>query len=301
MSNIQAWIISLRLRTLPLALSTIFMGSFLAAADKQFNNHVLIWAALTTLFLQILSNLANDYGDARSGADNDERQGPRRMIQSGKISMKQMKSAVIVTAFLALISGSVLILSALQGHQFIGFLFFLMGVLAIAAAIKYTVGKNPYGYRGLGDLYVFIFFGIMGVSGTFFLHTGIWHWPVLLPAVAIGLFSTGVLNLNNIRDIESDRKTGKKTLPVLIGRKKAATYHLLLLAGGWIFLATWIFLYAQETRFWIILPALPLVIKSVVAVFRFNRPASELDKELRNLSAGTLLVVLLFGLQTLIL
>ncbi len=297
MQKIKAWIISFRLRTLPLALSAIFMGSFLAAGQNLFNLHVLVWASLTTLFLQILSNLANDYGDARSGADNDERQGPMRMIQSGKISLEQMKKAVGVTSALALISGSILIIVSLKGHHLVAFIFFIMGISAIAAAIRYTVGKNPYGYRGLGDIYVFIFFGIMGVGGTFFLHTGTWQWPVLLPATAIGLFSTGVLNLNNIRDIESDRKIGKKTLPVLIGREKAAIYHLSLLTTGWILIMIWTVLYAPHTKGWLLLLILPVFIKNALSVFRKERPAHKLDKELRNLSLGTLFVVLLYGIQ----
>ncbi|MGM0377182.1 MAG: 1,4-dihydroxy-2-naphthoate polyprenyltransferase [Bacteroidota bacterium] len=300
MQKLKAWIISLRLRTLPLALSTIFMGSFLAAGENLFNIHVLVWASLTTLFLQILSNLANDYGDTRSGADNDDRQGPKRMIQSGKISLKQMKKAVIITSVLALISGSTLIIVSLEGHHLMAFVFFIMGISAIAAAIRYTVGKNPYGYRGLGDLYVFIFFGIMGVGGTFFLHTGSWQWPVLLPATAIGLFSTGVLNLNNIRDIESDRKIGKKTLPVLMGREKAAVYHLSLLTTGWIMIMMWTVLHAPQTKGWLLLLVLPVFIKNALTVFREEWPAQKLDKELRNLSLGTLLVVLLYGVQLVI-
>ncbi|WP_291859776.1 1,4-dihydroxy-2-naphthoate octaprenyltransferase, partial [Marinilabilia sp.] len=161
MSNIKAWIVSLRLRTLPLALSTIFMGSFLAVDSNSFRMAVLIWASMTTLFLQILSNLANDYGDAVSGADNNERQGPQRAIQQGIISLKQMKRAVVATSLLALISGLSLIFVSLKGDHLYAFVFFLMGVAAIAAAIRYTVGRNPYGYRGLGDFYVYLFFGLM--------------------------------------------------------------------------------------------------------------------------------------------
>ncbi|MFO8001972.1 MAG: 1,4-dihydroxy-2-naphthoate polyprenyltransferase [Marinilabilia sp.] len=297
MSQIKAWIVSLRLRTLPLALSTIFMGSILAAGTGHFNLPVLIWASLTTLFLQILSNLANDYGDARSGADNDERQGPRRMIQSGQISLKQMKTAIVITSALALVTGSILILTSLKEDHLLAFIFFIMGISAIAAAIRYTAGKNPYGYRGWGDLYVFIFFGLLGVGGTFFLHTGTWQWPILLPSAAIGLFSTGVLNLNNIRDIESDRKIGKRTLPVLMGRKKAAFYHFTLLTCGWLLMLVWLIFLAPDHNGWGTLIALPLFIKNGVAAFQFNRPPSRLDPELRNLSLGTLLLVLLYGAE----
>ncbi|WP_462318167.1 1,4-dihydroxy-2-naphthoate polyprenyltransferase [Marinilabilia sp.] len=298
MSNFKAWIISLRLRTLPLALSTIFMGSFLAVGENAFRMDVLIMAALTTLFLQILSNLANDYGDAMSGADNDDRQGPKRMIQSGIISLRQMKRAVVITSFLALFSGLTLIYISFREDYLYAFLFFLLGMAAIMAAIRYTVGKNPYGYRGFGDLYVFIFFGLLGVGGTFFLHAGFWEWPILLPATAIGLFSTGVLNLNNIRDIESDEKSGKNTIPVILGRKKAAIYHLSLLILGWTAMLLWLLTFETRSGGWLTLVSLPVYAKSALAVFRFNAPSGRLDPELRNLSLGTLLFVILYGVGT---
>lgn len=294
-SKLKAWVVSLRLRTLPLALSTIFMGSLLAAGQNAFNPAVLFLASATTLFLQILSNLANDYGDAVSGADNDERQGPRRMIQSGVITLKQMKRAIVTASSLAFAAGIALIFVALKGEHVKALVFFLMGMAAIAAAIRYTVGKNPYGYRGLGDFYVFLFFGVMGVGGTYFLHTGTWQWPVLLPASAIGLFSTGVLNLNNIRDIESDRKSGKKTLPVIMGRKNSAFYHLSLIITGWIALLLWLFIFENQNGAWLVAVSLPLFIKSIAVVFHFSAPSSRLDPELRDLSLGTLFLVLLYG------
>ncbi len=285
----------MRLRTLPLALSTIFMGSFLAADSESFRLPVLFWASLTTLFLQILSNLANDYGDAVSGADNEERQGPQRMIQQGIISLKQMKRAVFITSFLALISGLILIYISLRGDHLYAFVFFLMGMGAIGAAIRYTVGQNPYGYRGLGDFYVFLFFGLMGVGGTYFLHTGHWSWPVMLPATAVGLFSTGVLNLNNIRDIESDKNSGKKTLPVMMGRTKAAWYHFTLITSGWAAMLLWLLTFESEQGAWITLLSLPVYLKSILVVFRADSPSTRLDPELRNLSVGTLLFVILYG------
>ncbi|WP_010664115.1 1,4-dihydroxy-2-naphthoate polyprenyltransferase [Marinilabilia salmonicolor] len=296
MSNIKAWVISLRLRTLPLALSTIFMGSFIAVDSGTFRWSVLIWASLTTLFLQILSNLANDYGDAVSGADNDEREGPRRALQQGVITLKQMKAAIFTSALLALFSGLTLIFISLKANHLYAFVFFLMGIAAIAAAIRYTVGRNPYGYRGLGDFYVYLFFGLMGVGGTFFLHSGFWDWTVLLPATAVGFFSTGVLNLNNTRDIESDRKSGKKTLPVMMGRRNAALYHLLLLLLGWTSMLVWLFLFETRQGAWLVFLSLPLFIKNIIAIFRYDAPSTKLDPELRNLSLGTLLFVLLYGI-----
>lgn len=292
MKNIKAWVVSLRLRTLPLALSTILMGSIVAAWDGAFRAEVLLWAALTTLFLQILSNMANDYGDALSGADNETRVGPQRMIQSGAISLGQMKKAIIVLVALALISGLTLLAKAFDTEYWKLLAFFLLGLAAIAAAIRYTAGKNPYGYRGLGDIYVFLFFGIVGVAGSYFLHTNTWQWEVLLPASSIGLFSTGVLNLNNIRDIESDRKSGKITMVVRMGRNKALWYHAALLADGWLLFLIYAILTSRTMLLWPSLLALPLFIRNIVRSFKTREP-SKLDGELRNLSLSILLFVVL--------
>ncbi len=292
MSNVKAWIISLRLRTLPLALSTIFMGSIIAAAQGVMNGRVLLWASLTTLFLQILSNLSNDYGDAVSGADNEQRVGPQRMIQSGVITLNEMKRAMVVCVVLSLISGIVLLYVAFQGFKWYQVLFFMMGLGAIAAAIRYTVGSSPYGYRGLGDVYVFIFFGLLGVAGTWFLHTNYWQWPVLLPAATIGFFSAGVLNLNNIRDIESDKQSDKITLAVRLGRSRASWYHLALITAGWLSMLFFVLFFASEWRIWPAFLSLPLFVRNVYIVFKADK-AHSLDSELRNLSLSTLLFVLL--------
>jgi len=297
--KLKAWIVSLRLRTLPLALSTIFMGSIIAAWQHQFNTKVLLWAAITTLFLQILSNLANDYGDTISGADNETRVGPQRMIQSGAITLAQMKTAIIISMLLALSSGIILLFVAFDHLQWKQLLFFFLGIAAIAAAIRYTVGKNPYGYRGLGDFYVFIFFGLLGVAGSWFLHTNLWQWNVLLPASTIGFFSAGVLNLNNIRDIKTDRASGKTTLVVMLGRSASAWYHLFLIAAGWITFLIYILLNTELVHFWPILLSLPFFIRSIIIAFT-NKEAYKLDKELRNLSLSTLLFVILSGITVFI-
>jgi 1,4-dihydroxy-2-naphthoate polyprenyltransferase len=224
------WIHAARPRTLPLAFSSTLLGSLLAWHDRPFKVSVFILALLTTLFLQILSNLANDYGDSVNGMDNEHRVGPQRTVQSGAISRKAMLAAIIVTSTLALITGILLIAF---GFDFslspTVIIFFLLGLASLAAAIKYTVGKNPYGYRGFGDLFVYIFFGLTGVLGTYFLHTGSIPWMMLLPASAIGFLSTAVLNLNNMRDVEGDARSGKRTLVVIMGNDKAHYYHLLLI------------------------------------------------------------------------
>lgn len=174
----------------------------LALYHDSFQLPILIAALTTTLFLQVLSNLANDYGDFKNGIDNENRLGPQRTVQSGEIKPHHMLVGIIICGALALASGIWLLYEAAKTTNIVIVLsFLLLGLLAIAAAVKYTVGKNPYGYRGLGDIAVFLFFGITGVAGTYFLHTNTIDWPELLPAVAIGMLATGVLNLNNLRDI----------------------------------------------------------------------------------------------------
>jgi 1,4-dihydroxy-2-naphthoate polyprenyltransferase len=294
-SKAQAWLYAARLRTLPLALSSIALGSFLAASDGVFELKVLLWAGLTTIFLQVLSNLANDYGDAVSGVDSLHREGPSRAVQSGAISKEAMKRAMVLFGILSFLSGIILLYVSL-GFETGAFLFFLLlGLGAIAAAVAYTAGKKPYGYVGLGDVSVFLFFGIVGVVGTYYLHAQTIDWSYLLPAASCGLFSTAVLNVNNIRDIKSDLQAGKKSVPVRIGRANAVNYHWVLLVGG--LLCSFIFvLIAFEgiSRFMFLL-SLPLIIKNGLAVSKFEKP-SELDPYLKQMAMATLFYVLTFGL-----
>src|ERR1043165_1867436 len=230
--EIKAWVSAFRLRTLPLALSCIGMGGFLAAAAGKFNGLIFGLCCLTTVFLQILSNLANDYGDSVHGADHAQRKGPQRAVQSGVITSGQMKTAVVIFALLCLVSGLSLLFVSF-GADWNSLLFFLvLGLLCIAAAVAYTVGNKPYGYLGLGDLSVLIFFGLVGVMGSVYLFTQQVDWTNALPALSCGLFSIAVLNVNNIRDIESDRAAGKFSVPVRIGRDNAIKYHWFLLMAG---------------------------------------------------------------------
>ena len=205
----KSWISAFRLRTLPLALSSISMGGFLAASSGQFNGLIFFLCCLTTIFLQILSNLANDYGDSVNGADHSGRTGPERAVQSGVISARQMKNAVITFVLLCLLSGISLLLVSFGWNWRILLLFFGLGILSIIAAVAYTIGKRPYGYAGLGDISVLIFFGLIGVMGSLYLFTKELSGLKILPALSCGFFSIAVLNINNIRDIESDRKAGK--------------------------------------------------------------------------------------------
>lgn len=300
MNTTKAWIEAARLKTLPLAVSSPLMGSFLAWSEGSFQWSIFFLATITTLLLQILSNLANDYGDFASGADNEERIGPRRLVQSGLISPSKMKKGIIINIILALISGLLLIWFGARGKDAeIILMFLVLGIAAITAAIKYTVGKNPYGYRGLGDISVFLFFGLIGVLGTHYLHTGTFNPWHALPATAIGLLSAGVLNLNNLRDYESDKKAHKRTLVVWLGNQRARYYHLGLIVISAILGPLYvIFNYHSAYQFLFIL-AFPLFFRNAIAVFRYNDPI-ELYPELKRLALATLVFAITFGIGMII-
>jgi len=296
MSKAKAWIHAFRLRTLPLALSNIFLGSFLAISNGHFSVKIFLLATLTTLFLQILSNLANDLGDSISGADNEERVGPERAVQSGVISKKEMIRMVVVFVFLSLISGLYLLWEALQLLSYNqALIMFGIGVLAIGAAINYTVGKNPYGYNGFGDLFVFIFFGLAGVVGTYFLYTGELNWTIFLPASSVGLLSVGVLNLNNMRDVENDTNTGKRTLVVKIGARKARIYHLYLIVIAMSAACAYVMIHWNSYTQLLFLLSFPLLIRSLLVVLK-NKEAKMLDPELKKLALSTFFFSLTFGI-----
>ena len=205
MTKIKAWITALRLRTLPLSISGVITGSLIALSKSIFDWKVFFLALTTTLFLQILSNLANDYGDNQNGADNPDRIGPERMVQSGVISAREMKRMIVLFAAMASVSGvSLLLISHLVLFSVSFFVLLILGILAIWAALNYTIGNNPYGYSGWGDLSVFIFFGLLSVAGTYYLHAGEISIDIFLPAISIGALGVGVLNINNMRDHEND-------------------------------------------------------------------------------------------------
>lgn len=294
--KVSAWIQAIRPRTLPLALSSTVLGSFIAASEKSFHWQVFILALLTTLFLQILSNLANDYGDFTKGTDKTGRTGPLRMVQSGMINSTQMVVAIIVVASLSLLCGSVLIFTGTHGNgPGIKIFYFLLGFAAISAAVKYTIGRKPYGYIGLGDLFVFIFFGLTGVIGTYYLHTQHIRLDILLPATSVGLLSVGVLNINNIRDYQSDLKASKRTLVVMIGNRWARIYHLSLLSGAVITGSLFTLINFKTGYQWLFLTTTPLLFTNLLSVFRYTRPI-ELNYELKKLAFSTLLFSFTFGI-----
>lgn len=293
--NLKPWIKAARLRTLPLAVSNIVLGSLLAAGQGRFSLIISISGLATAVLLQVLSNYANDYGDFVHGADKNRVSKYERALQSGGISPEQMRNALIILSFLTFITGISLIISAAGVLKTTAIVIFIIaGILCIVAAITYTVGKKPYGYIGLGDISVFIFFGIVGVCGIYILQTGQWDWFVLLPASSLGLLSMGVLNVNNIRDIDSDRLSGKNTLVVRIGIEKAKNYHTCLISAAVLsgILST-IIKYNSPYQLLYLL-TIPLFIRNI---YRVRKPADSvsLDDELRNLSLTTFFYSVIYG------
>jgi len=298
MSKLTSWISAFRLRTLPLSLSCIALAAFIASGNSNLNVRAVILAVITTVLLQILSNLANDLGDTLNGADNQNRVGPTRAVQSGEISVREMKNAVIVFALLSFASGLLLVHEGTRGISTIVVLSFIfLGVGAIFAAIRYTLGKNPYGYQGFGDISVFLFFGLVGVLGSYFLFTQEIDFSLILPASALGMFSAGVLNLNNMRDIFSDKEAGKNTLVVKMGFKNAKKYHLFLVAGGLLLSAIYMFFnFTSWTQFAYLILVLPLFVSHLTTVFKTDEPKL-LDPELKKLALSTFAFAVAFGLS----
>lgn len=269
------------------------MGAFLAFDAGAFRGDIFLLAVLTTIFLQILSNLANDYGDSIHGADNVNRKGPLRTVQAGVISPQQMRRMIILFTGLSLISGMVLLFVSF-GTEWQAILFFLaLGLLSIGAAVTYTVGRKPYGYVGLGDLSVLMFFGLTGVLGSYYLFTKTISWDEVLPAMSMGLLSVAVLNVNNVRDIDSDRLAGKYSIPVRLGRHKAVIYHWCLLAFSLFFAVLYTVLHYHSAWQLLFLLAAPLFMMNGVAVMR--KPSELLDPWLKQMAMSALLFTLLFG------
>ncbi len=299
MNKTAHWIHSFRLRTLPLSLSGVILASLLAYSHNKFNTYTCIFAVTTTLFLQILSNLANDLGDSLKGTDNHNRKGPERAVQSGKISVKEMKMMIAIFTLLSMTSGLLLIrfsfgeIFSPQGKIMIG-----LGALSVIAALKYTLGKKAYGYIGLGDIFVFIFFGLVSVMGTYYLHSTEFPLQILLPASSVGLLAVGVLNMNNIRDIKNDKESGKRTIPVIIGERRAKIYHFLVILSALILLLAYTVInYKSIYNFTYIIGFIPIYmhLKQVVIYSE-----EKLDKQLKIVALSTLLISLLFGISQMI-
>jgi len=315
MSKLKAWISAARLRTLPLSVSGIIVGSSMfnnniinaeSSFDYQvgfggksvlFSETLIFWLAIaTTLGLQILSNFANDYGDGVKGTDNEDRVGPMRALQSGAISRIEMFRGIVITAIITLMLAMLLIYFSFGKENFMySIFFFLLGLTAIAAAIKYTMGTTAYGYRGLGDVFVFIFFGLVSVVGCYFLFTKNLHWLVFLPATAIGFLSAAVLNLNNMRDHDNDKKAGKNTIVVKMGIAKAKKYHYTLILGALTTMLVFTyFTYQKYSNLLFLIAFIPLIIHLIKVVTTKN--ATNLDPELKKVALSTFLLAILFSL-----
>ncbi len=272
-SRSQAWLESLRPKTLLLAFAAIIVGTALAWWQGYFDPLVALLALITAGLLQILSNLANDYGDAVKGSDKPDRLGPLRGMQKGVITQQEMKRALIITVVLICLSGLSLVAVACRTPaDFVGFL--VLGVLSIIAAITYTVGNRPYGYIGLGDISVLVFFGWLSVMGSWYLQAHTLIPALILPATACGLLATAVLNINNLRDINSDRENGKNTLVVRLGAVNARRYHACLLMGTLVCLALFNLLSLQSPWGWLFLLAAPVLVKQARYVMRQMEPAA---------------------------
>ncbi|WP_163516368.1 1,4-dihydroxy-2-naphthoate octaprenyltransferase [Gelidibacter japonicus] len=296
MERLKSWFSAFRLRTLPLSISGIVIGACFAVYNGFFSSLVFILALLVTLSLQILSNLANDYGDGIKGTDNENRVGPMRAVQSGKITPEQMFEALKINVLIVIFLTILLIYTAFGHGYFLYSLFFLgLGGLSVYAAMKYTMGDSAYGYRGLGDVFVLVFFGFVSVVGSYFLFSKQLDHIVVLPSIAVGLLSVGVLNLNNMRDIESDKLSNKITTAVKLGKEKSKKYHLFLVISAMIVGVVFAILY--YTSFWnflFFISYIPLAIhiKKIISA----QVSSDFDSQLKVLALSTFLFSLLLGI-----
>lgn len=293
MATFTHWLQAFRLRTLPLSASVILAGAGLMYMPVFFNWKVFLLCLSTTFFLQILSNLANDYGDFTSGADGEGRIGPDRAMQQGLITRKQMQMGLFVFIVLSLVSGISLLFTSFSWHELkaVG-LFFLLGVLCIAAAIKYTVGKSAYGYRGLGDVAVFLFFGVVGVLGSSYLYLHVFRAEFILVAVCFGLLSAAVLNVNNMRDHVNDKLHDKNTLVVKIGLPAARVYHCVIIFMALVCLVIYAVLTAHSWKEYLFVLVFPLIILDLLKLMHV--PSEKMDPFLKRTAIGTFLISILF-------
>lgn len=295
MQNLSIWISAMRPRTLPLSVSGIIIASSFAEYNGCFNWLIFILALLTTISLQILSNLANDYGDGIKGTDDNNRIGPERAIQSGKITPNEMFEVIKLNILICIVLAFLLIFKAFGSQHFLlTLLFFLLGISSVIAAIRYTVGNKAYGYRGLGDVFVFIFFGLVSVIGTYVLYAKTVHHVVFLPSITIGLLSVAVLNLNNMRDIKSDLASGKITLAVKLGFERAKRYHYTLIIAAIIISALFGILYYTSIYNLIYFLAYIPLIKHLKTV-KNNVIPKDLDSELKIVALSAFFLSLLLA------
>ena len=295
MAQLKTWISAFRLRTLPLSISGAVVGSSYAYFLGFFDVLIFVFIILTTLSFQILSNLANDYGDGVKGTDNDSRIGPERALQSGSISPKQMKNAIIINAILSAILVLLLIYMTFGISQlFNSLIFVFLGALSIYAAITYTVGKSAYGYRALGDLMVFLFFGWLSVMGTYFLFAKDLNSMLLIPASAIGCLSAAVLNLNNMRDLDTDLKSNKITLAGYLGKKSSKIYHFALILSAIVLMLIFQFSISYSKIMYLSWIAFLPLFFHLKVVFFIKNP-KDFDPHLKLVALSTFVLAILFA------
>ena len=294
MPKIKVWISAARLRTLPLSLSGIIVGTALGSMYSEFRWDIFVFALLTTVGFQVTSNFANDYGDGVKGTDNETRVGPKRALQSGQLSRKELKVGIIISIIICILfTVALLYLSFGTENLILTLIFGALGILSIWAAIKYTVGSSAYGYKGLGDLFVFLFFGLLGVMGSMFLYTKALNAMAIFPAVTIGLLSTGVLNLNNLRDYESDKTSNKNTLIVKMGIRNGKIYHVFLIVISFISILAFTFIHYHNWKNTIHLVAFVPIFIHLNKMWKIKNTVL-LDPELKKLALSTFLLSILF-------
>ena len=288
----------MRLRTLPLSTAGIVLGIMLACAEHRVPWNVILLTVLTTISLQILSNMSNELGDWLSGVDGTGREGPKYGIEGGGLTEDEMRSCIRIMVLVCCILGLGMIRASfrtilcIESESLV-----VLGAAAIWAAMHYTLGNKPYGYRGLGDIFVFIFFGLVPVAGGYFVCSHMIDYSTLLPGAAIGLFSVGVLNVNNIRDMKSDEGT-RVTVPLKLGEHRARIYHTILITGGWILMIVYTILFTDGWMPFLFCLTLPLYTKHLIGVWK--RSGRELDPMLPMLVLSTFGFSLLGGLGLLL-
>ena len=293
-SKFKIWLQAARLRTLPLSLSGIIVGNGLAYESDGFSLVILVLSLATTIAFQVLSNFANDYGDGVKGTDNESRIGPARVLQQGLLTRAQLKKGIQICAAVSLVFAFALIYVAFGTSDLLySLIFIILGIASVVAAIKYTVGSNAYGYRALGDLFVFLFFGGVSVLGSYFLQAQEFQIDLILPATALGFLSVGVLNLNNMRDIHTDKEVNKITMAVLLGASLSKAYHAFLLIGAVLTTVFYVKMDIQPTYLFMI-AVLPMMIH-LRRVLGYTDP-KEFDPELKRLALCTFLFSILFAI-----
>lgn len=294
MNKFRAAVASMRLRTLPLSTGGVLLGILLATADFRVDVWVAVLIVLTTVCLQILSNLSNELGDVLHGTDTADRKGPQYGLNGGVLTIGEMKVLIGVFVGLCILFGTMMTLRSFGTLlELTPILVLLMGAGAIMGAMKYTLGRNPYGYRGLGDVYVFLFFGLVAVMGGFFVASHTLFWRLLLPGAAVGCFSVGVLNVNNIRDMETDAPN-RVTTAIRLGEKKAKIYQTILIVLGWVLMLAYCQLRMFSWWHYLFVVTLPLYVLHLRGVWQ--RTGKALDPMLPLLVISTFLFCLLAGL-----